>query len=170
MNLVTASQSDSSSSSSQSLSQDQLLEQAKAALEAKDIRRAESLLSRALERDPNRRYQTAGELGHALEEHARRRGSSVSRRGILAALEGVPLEGLDAARAGSSWSSPSRSGAPTPSTSGTRATSEDSDPLMPVALGAPSAPTSRNGDAILLIVGGTLLLLSTIALWWFALS
>lgn len=37
---------------SAALPQDQLLEQAKAALEAKDIRRAESLLCRALERDP----------------------------------------------------------------------------------------------------------------------
>lgn len=34
------------------VTQDQLLEQAKAALDAKDIRRAESLLTRALERDP----------------------------------------------------------------------------------------------------------------------
>ncbi|MCB9602593.1 MAG: serine/threonine protein kinase [Sandaracinus sp.] len=124
-----------------------------------------AVLERALEKDPSRRYSSAAEMGHDLEEIALRRGISVSRRGVLTALKELPLEGLGAGKGASSWSSPSRPS--TPSLSGTRSM-EDSDPLLPALAPPELAATSSN--AIPIIVGITAVLLLTIAMWWVALG
>ncbi len=131
----------------------------------------EAILERALERDPLRRYQTAEELGMALEDWAMKHRIRTGRREL------APIVGEFG---GSGNSSAPRSYTPTPSGTppphslsipppsvGGSGDDDASDPLPSVALAG--APPQSGIDPVVVILGIAGCLVATIGVWWFLL-
>lgn len=130
----------------------------------------EAILERALERDPNRRYQSAEELGMALEDWALKHGVRTGRRELAPLVRDLgEAGGSNSIFPGSSSYSGKGSASVPPPASGIRGREgEASDPLASVA--ELMAPVEEGGvDPVWAILGVAACLVATIGVWWFLL-
>lgn len=128
----------------------------------------EAILERALERDPNRRYGSADEMGEALERFARDAG--VGRREIARAIADLGAGSGDAVTSSlpiARGSQPSASGLVRAGSSSYR---DEPDPMPTVADAGGAPPAPDHGDATWVVVAVTAALLVVIVVWWFALG
>lgn len=133
------------------------------------------VLERALQRDPDKRFANAGEMGEAIEGILRDRRSTPGRRELAKLLSALPFELSSLVPSGSPVisgssspppSSPSSPSSP-PSSSGRR---ERSDPIPHVQLPASHGSSPHGVDPVWAILGGSAVLAATILLWWFLLG
>lgn len=124
------------------------------------------VLERALQKDPQKRYADAGEMGDALEGLLRTRGTKAGRRELVKLLGALPFELASLVPSSPVSGTPSLPPASpsTPSASGRR---ERSDPISHVEI-VPAAPPAV--DPVWAILGGSALLGATVLLWWFLLG